>query len=238
MLGVCGCAGNSADVANHTEAEGVLNKRQESILSKQGLPTNFNELTASQQNAIVAIEDMLQYVENKYDTSFSYAGYSPEGYMEKEHMRAYPSDGDMQTDSFTISKTETGYTDDYIHVAINTDFSSYICENVQPFALGAEVKVYSEITETLLREVPSDMWEFDGNVESSIWIFIDGATYEEKEFPIFKMFFNDMMEKHSLYGTAQIILLKEGKLQYLTEYNYTDYLSEEHYSNRETVYMK
>lgn len=35
-----------------------------------------------------------------------------------------------------------------------------------------------------------------------------------------------------------IYRLNEGKIAYPTRYNYTDYLSEEHYVSRETVYEK
>ena len=36
--------------------------------------------------------------------------------------------------------------------------------------------------------------------------------------------FTEFMQEHKLYGITQIILLKEGRIEYLTKYNYTDYL--------------
>ena len=72
MMGVCGCTMNNSDLPNNTESEVSLSQRQKDILAEQGLSTEYTELSASQQKAIVAIEEMLVYVEKKYNTSFSY----------------------------------------------------------------------------------------------------------------------------------------------------------------------
>ena len=238
MMGACGCTMNNSDLPSNSASEITLNERQKNILLEQGLPTNVNELTDSQQKAIVEIETMLQYAEEKYNSSFSYAGYTLASSLEKEHMRAYPSGGDKQTESFTITKTSTGYEDDYISVAATNSFSAYIGECVTSYLSGAEAKVFSEITKTSLIEIPTDYSLFDGNVESSIWIFIDGGAFNIDQMAQFKEEFSNSMKEHSLYCTAQIILLNEGRIAYLTRYNYTDYLSEEYYMSREIVYIK
>lgn len=238
MIGACGCTMNNSDLPSNSVSEITLNERQKNILSEQGLPTNVNELTDSQQKAIVAIEAMLQYAEEKYNSSFSYAGYTAASALEKEHMRAYPSGGDKQTESFTITKTSTGYKDDYISVAATNSFNTYIEECATSLLNGSEVKVFSEITKTSLNEVPTDYSSFDGNVESSIWLFIDGASFDINHMAQFKEDFSNTMKEHGLYCTVQIILLNEGKIAYPTRYNYTDYLSEEYYVSRETVYVK
>ncbi len=238
MMGECGCTMNNSDLPSYSVSEFTLNERQKNILSEQGLPTNVDELTDSQQKAIVAIESMLQYAEEKYNSSFSYAGYTAASTLEKEHMRAYPSSGDKQTESFTITKTSTGYKDDYISIAANNSFNAYVGECITSLLNGTEAKVFSEITKTSLLEVPTDYTNFDGNVESSIWIFIDGASFDVNQMEQFKEDFNNTMREHNLFCTAQIILLNEGKIVYPTRYNYTDYLSEENYVSRETVYVK
>jgi hypothetical protein len=238
MIGACGCTMNNSDLPSNSVSEITLNERQKNILSEQGLPISVNELTDLQQKAIVAIEAMLQYAEEKYNRSFSYAGYTAASSLEKEHMRAYPSGGDKQTESFTITKISTGYEDDYISVAATNSFNAYIGECVTSLLNGSEVKVFSEITKASLNEVPTDYSSFDGNVESSIWIFIDGASFDINQMAQFKEDFSNTMKEHKLYCTAQLILLNEGKIAYPTKYNYTDYLSEEYYLSRETVYVK
>ena len=180
---------------------------------------------------------MLCYVEEKYNTSFSYAGYIAASTLEKEHMRAFPTSGDIEVDSFTITRTDDGYEDDFINIITNTKFTSYICESLKSLAPNTEIKVFTEITETFLLEVPTNNADFDGKVESSLWIFVDEATFAEQNLNNFKVRFTTFMKEHELYGITQIVLLREGKIAYLTRYNYTDYLSDDYYVSREMVYI-
>lgn len=238
MIGVCGCLMNHPNLSKNTKPEVSLSERQKRILAENGLPIEYDELRISQRSAIMAIEEMLCYVEEKYDTSFSYAGYIAASPLEKEHMLAFPTSGSKMSDTFTITKNGDTYEDDYINVAINAEFTSYIYENVQSFAPDTEFKVFSKITKTSFLEVPASPPDFDGKVESSLLIFIDGSTFKEEDLGSFKAQFTGFMREHKLYGMAQMILLKEGQIAYPTKYNYADYLSEEHYVSRETLYIK
>ncbi len=237
IIGVCGCTMNNSDLPSNTESEVSLNQRQKDILTEQGLSTEYTELSASQQKAIVEIESMLCYVEEKYNTSFSYAGYSVQSSLEKEHMRAFPTSGDKKTDSFTITKTDIGYEDDYINVASNAIFVSYVCDGIKSILPNTEIKVFAEITKTSLVEVPTVDTDLKGKIESCLWVFIDGATVSEQDLSDFKARFSEYLTEQQLYGVAQLILLKDGKIAYPTKYNYTDYLAEEHYAVRETLYV-
>lgn len=237
MIGVCGCTMNNSDLPSNTESEVSLNQRQKDILTEQGLSTEYTELSASQQKAIVAIESMLCYAEEKYNIPFSYAGYSTQSSLEKEHMRAFPTFGDKETESFTITKTDTGYEDDYINVAANEIFVSYVSDGIKTLLPNTEIKVFADITKTSLTEVPTEDTQLKGKIESSLWIFIDGATLSEQDLSDFKANFSEYLIEHQLYGMAQLILLKDGKIAYPTKYNYTDYLSEEYYTVRETLYV-
>lgn len=237
MMGVCGCTKNNSDLPSNTESEVSLTQRQTDILTEQGLSTEYTELSASQQKAIVAIEEMLSYAEKKYNTSFSYAGYIAQSSLEKEHMRAFTTSGEKETDSFTITKTDAGYEDDYVNVAANAIYVAYVCDGIKAILPNTEIKVFAEITKTSLVEVPTVDTDLQGKVESSLWVFIDSTTFGVQDLSKFKTDFNEYLIEHQLYGIAQLILLKDGKIAYLTKYNYTDYLSEEHYAARETLYV-
>ena len=237
MMGLCGCMINNSDLPSNTESKVYLNQRQKDILTEQGLSTEYTKLSASQQKAIVAIEEMLGCVEKKYNNSFSYVGYSAQSSLEKEHMRAFPTSGDKETDSFTITKTDNGYKDDYINVAANAIYVAYVRDGIKTILPDTEIKVFAEITKTSLVKVPTIDTDIQGKVESSLWIFIDDATFSGRDLTEFKDNFNDYLIEHRLYGMAQFVLLKEGKIAYLTKYNYTDYLSKEHYAVRETLYV-
>ncbi len=238
MINMCGCATSNPDVSNNTRPKVSLNERQKSILAENGLPTDYDELLPSQRSAIVAIEKMLCYLEEKYDTTFCYAGYVAASPLEKEHMIAFQKSGDTESDRFTITKDGDTYEDEYMNVAANAGFTSYLYENIKLFAPDAEFEVFAKITKTYFLEVPTSNSDFDGKVESSLMIFIDESTFKEEDLKSFTEQFAEFMKKHKLFGIAQIILLKEGKLAYLTKYNFSSYLSEEHYISRETLYIK
>ena len=238
VVGLCGCrSNNNFESSTNSELEITLTQRQIDILTEQGLPTEYTELSTSQQKAIVEIENMLCYVEEKYNTSFSYAGYSPQTSLEQEHMRAYPTSGNKETDSFTITKTNIGYEDDYINVAANAMFVSYVYDGIKTLLPDTEIKVFAEITNTSLTEVPTVDTDFSGKVESSLWVFIDDATFGGQDLSDFKTDFNEYLTDHQLYGMVRLILLNSNEITYLTKYNYTDFLSDEHYVEQETLYV-
>lgn len=114
---------------------------------------------------------------------------------------------------------------------------SYVCDGIKTILPDTEIKVFAEITKTSLAEVPTVDTELQGKVESSLWIFIDGATFSGQDLNEFKAIFNDYLIEHQLYGMIQLVLLKDGKIVYPTKYNYTDYLSEEQYIVREMLYV-
>ncbi|NJE73938.1 hypothetical protein E0L15_04855 [Pseudoflavonifractor sp. SW1122] len=236
-IGGCGCTMINSEWPSNNESNISLTQRQKDILIEQGLSTEYAELSVAQQEAIVEIENMLCYVENKYNIAFSYAGYSAQGPLEQEHMRAFPTSGNKETDSFTITKTDDGYEDDYINIAANPMFVSYVSDGIKAILPNTEVKVFAEITKTSLVEVPTADTDLQGKIESSMWVFIDGATLSVEDFANFKTGFNEFLTECKLYGMVQLILLKEGGIAYPTKYNYTDYLSEEYYTVRETLYV-
>lgn len=234
-IGMCGCnislkKNNSDDTKKNTESaktsELVLNERQKEILEEAGLSTNPEELTYSQKKSIVAIEEMLTAVEKKYNRSFSYDGYVQKGPLEYEHLIAYPSDGDPQTDSFEVRKLEgengTEYEDDYMLVAIRDGFSLYLTNITSQIFKTESVKVFVEVTRTTLDEVPSDEKRYNGAVGSRNYIYIDGSSVHQDEFQFYVEELEKAFYQNELYGISQIILLKEDEMEHLNKYNYSN----------------
>ena len=93
-IGVCGCgmkknnSNESKNITLKSKPELVLNERQKEILEEVGLPTDAEKLDSSQQEAIIAIDEMLTAVEKKYNRSFSYSGYVEQGPLESEYLMA------------------------------------------------------------------------------------------------------------------------------------------------------
>lgn len=241
MIGVCGCTMKQAELPQNTESGYALNERQKSILEEMELPTEYEELLPSQKRAIVAIEEMLQYAEDKYGISFSYRGYiAPSVFspLEVERTHAYPTSGDRDRDWFTIKKTDDGYEDDYIERASCEGYASYVRDGLKEIYPDVEIKVFAEVTNTTLTEVPTDDTNYDGKVVAGLSIFVDDGSQVEENISIFKEKFVAFMNEHELYGMADVIFLYEGNIEDIAYYNYTDYLYEEYYWGREYAYAK
>ena len=223
--------------ANTTKEETVLTDRQKDILKEKGLPTDFNELTYSQQNAIIEIEEMLSYLEDKYDTEFLYGGYTPKQYMDEKTLYAYPKGGDSYFDIITVTEGEDGYEDTYMEMMIEDSYSEYIYSYLKELRPETEMRVYADVGETTLEEIPEDYTEFDGRVGSFTLVYLDSTNFNESELEGFKEEVHALMEEHGIYGRIRIILMREDKIQFLTKYNNTDYISSEHYIEDISTYL-
>ena len=80
-----------ADTSQKTSEEKtvVLNDRQKEILAAGGLSADIEDLEPDQIRAILSIERMLSYMEDKYGTTFYYLGYVPAGILEDETLICY-----------------------------------------------------------------------------------------------------------------------------------------------------
>lgn len=103
MLGGCGTEKNE-----EIDSKITLNERQKSILAEKELPTDYEELNITQKAAIVAIEEMLEAIETKYDMEFCYAGYIEASVLEPETLIAYPAGGTASIDSFSVIRSSDG----------------------------------------------------------------------------------------------------------------------------------
>ena len=97
------------------------------------------------------------------------------------------------------------------------------------------VKVFVEVTKTTLTSVPEENNQMVGNVEGTSVIYVDGSVISNDQFDSFVSSVKQALEKKQLYGTAQIIFLKADVFKYLTDYNYTDYLDSEYYTERKSI---
>lgn len=235
LAGMCGCSVKGQEIRTASEQisetpEAVLTERQKKILEDNDLPTEYYELSISQKSAINAIEEMLTYLENKYEISFEYKEYIAPSGTEPEQLIACPAVGEYTHKYVTVTATKQGYQDDYIAVASTELFSSYLAQSMEELCPGIEVKVYSKITRMDLEAVPKDKKEFDGNVGSSVLLFADAASCTEDAFRQLKLDLESWMQQHELYGMVRMILLKQDAMQHVNDYNYADYLTEEYCS--------
>ena len=237
MICSCGMKKNnsdeSKDITLKSKPEIVLNERQKEILEEVGLPTDAEKLDSSQQEAIIAIDEMLTAVEKKYNRSFSYSGYVEQGPLESEYLMAYPSDGNPRTDSFEVRKTDNGYEDDYMNVAIRDDYAKYVEEIITSNLHNEHIRVFTEIYTTELTSVPENKQDYKGKVSSWKAVFL--YLTDNDEIPKYVQSIQEILKNENLKYDCEVIFLKEDVIDKLTEYNYEDYLSSDYYVQKEAV---
>lgn len=101
-LSCCGCIGRQVE-GGHSK----LNERQMQILEESGLPTDYEELTLGQKSDIEAIEEMLVYLEEKYEIPFAYDGYGTASMFDDERLLAKPLEGEV-TDTVEVTRQWNG----------------------------------------------------------------------------------------------------------------------------------
>lgn len=125
-----------------------LNERQCEILWSMDLPAEWDELTLRQQESIVAIEEMLEYLEDKYDKEFVYAGYRyPDPlFNDEESLLAYAKGDDPDTQTISVTRTEDGFEDTYDWVLLAPKYQAEMEEKLAPILEGQTYKMYTELT--------------------------------------------------------------------------------------------
>ncbi|MCR4566655.1 MAG: hypothetical protein K5769_01280 [Pseudobutyrivibrio sp.] len=125
-----------------------LNERQISILRSKDLPIDWDKLTEGQQQSIVAIEEMLEYLENKYQKTFCYAGYRRENplFFDKESLLAYAEGDDPESECFTVERAENGFTDRYAWVVQSPIVQKEMEEKLEGIFEGQKYKMFVKLT--------------------------------------------------------------------------------------------
>ena len=241
LLGVCGCNmieknnDSKAEDKNNTETKEkkynledvVLNERQKEILTERDLSTNYEELNYTQKRAIVAIEEALLYLENKYNTSFKYVGYIAPGPLDKEKVIAAPKNGTNSIYSFDVIKTEEGYSDDYMLILQRESYEEYLKNKVIKEEGINDIRVFSELSKTELTQIPEELDYYEGNVSSSNCIFIYDSRINVDNATSYIERIENLLNEKKLYGSTRIVLLKDNKIEEINDDNFDEYFEDE-----------
>ena len=203
--------------------DSILNERQKKILSEAELPTDYDELQPHQQSAIVAIDELLDYVEDKYGIGFEYLGYVPDGILESEHLLAYPSGGSKTLDIVKVEWVKGEITDDYVSVVMRSMIEKVTSDFVSQYFDKEDFKVFTETPYSDLDSLPIGYSDLSGNFDGASYIFINGGNVTEKEYDKFIKNLAGWVKKNRYYGWNNIMLIKKGTIDDLTENTYNDF---------------
>lgn len=138
-----------------------LNERQKEILRSEGLPESVKDLGLNQLNAIIEIENVLQYMEEKYGKTFCYSSFIEQGLLNGEEAHVY-EEGTPKERLITV-KTEYNegnrhYVDDYKEVQAADLYNQVMAQHckdawgIDPVILTDIYRLQGEVTaETVIK---------------------------------------------------------------------------------------
>ena len=144
LLALCLCSACVflPDTIHEGESDVKLTQRQIEILEREGLPTDYAQLLTSQKRDIVAIEEMLCYLEETYQTEAEYVSFTQGSYINNEMLRA-------KMNGMTVELERSMQNGDYVY---KDNYATLLAQPEYEEALGdffrskdLNVKVYGEM---------------------------------------------------------------------------------------------
>lgn len=199
------------------ESMDSLNSRQIEICEQMNLPINIEELTDSQKKSLMRIEELLQHLDKKYDTTFHYVGYYEKSVLEEEKIEAY-SDGLNEYYYTTLTVQEDGsYNDDYKDVLgrclLEIEAADFLNSN-----LDGQFKVFALECKYNGEKVPKTINDFSNNTSLTIEIIVKGKDKADK----LQKYAEEVIkwyQKNNIYGYVNFIMVSDDYFDSVNNYN-------------------
>ena len=226
ILVLTGCT--SANLGKKkTEDRVELSERQISILKQENLPADYEKLTDSQKKSIMAMEELLVYLEDKYDVSFSYVGYYTGNVLEPEYLSARAENGD-KSDIVTVTRKysdegEVSISDDYPSVAARGIYRTFLNDKMDEMVgsenhfiiLGSAYNPSGKNAKSV-----EELRVIDFSISQNIFLKESSLDTTLKEF---SMVLRSWLESEDIGGESRLFLLKDEDFVDLNEENFSKF---------------
>lgn len=194
-----------------------LNSRQIEICKQMNLSINIEELTDSQKKSLMRIEELLQHLDKKYDTTFHYVGYYEKSVLDEERLEAY-SDGLNEHYYTTLTVEEDGsYNDDYKDVLgrclLEVEVANFLNSN-----LDNQFKVFALECKYRGKKIPETIDDFSNNTSLTIEIIVKGKDNVNK----LQGYAEEVIEwyqQNNIYGYVNFIMVSNDYFGGVNNYN-------------------
>lgn len=229
IFALCGCTDNSKEDIT------ALTEQQKEILTEEGLPLDYNSLTENQQMYLRMADEMLTYINEKYDpydVHFTYLAYhSPELLDGSTRILVVPDGYDPSIDAVTVKmndENESGYEDDYLDIATRIIYEKILEKHLEDTLPNDKFRVIltdSRIREETLPEISEldEEYVMNNAVSGNIFLFLsDDACQSNAELTAIASEFFTWMSENKFYGTPMIELCRNEGLATLNHNNISD----------------
>lgn len=208
---------NNNSNGGETTAKG-LNSRQISICEDLGLPTSYDNLSTEQKKKIARIEDLLTYLDMKYNDTFSYVGYY-ESFFEKEKLEAYSSKFNEYEYATLAVQDDGSFVDDYpfqfVKRLVREDIVSHLSDET-----GFEYKAYVVNGDTKITDVSSiSISSLSGNTWISFTVVVSGEKTEQDAKTIGNAI-SEWYKKNGIYGSTNVVAVNNDAFASINYENY------------------
>ena len=202
---LCGCGRDEAQ-----PQVPKLNEWQIELLEAEGLPTEYDQLTAKQQNTIDRVWTMISYLNEKYGEEFIYVDYIPQELNQSETLTAYPrSTGSGGGKYFvTVKNKNNVLTDDYSDFGV-ADLAEELTNDFLTEQFGDNYKYFAlplacDIT---MAEMEDGKFQWKFGASNRIFLREDICSIDNIE--EFTVKYAKFLYEHELSGSHRIEVLKE-----------------------------
>ena len=239
ILAACGMRKQENTMQTKEEKVVVeLNQRQKEILRSKGLPETTEELDLNQLNAIVEIEKALEYLEEKYEKTFCYAGFAAQDLLSGESVFCYeegtPPQRVIQV-SYIYDKGNRSFQDNYAEVQASDHYE----KDIQDFFLekwNMNVLAAPEIYE--LHDVSSEENVIKNSSALCYIFFSDDAISHEVLKERAKEFSKWLTEEQAgATGDFRLYNMDAEAMEDLCRYNVEDVMNQYGFLDRATVWI-
>lgn len=213
----------------------TLNDRQIKILDEMELSTNVDELNNRQIAVIKRIEEILQYLERKYDEKFEYVGYVEKSELENEYLLAVPEGGNKNTDTFRVECDNDEFYDEYLEQLLRPIYEKKMCKCLSDIIESTDLKIYSTIYETDIIKTDFSEEDITKNTKSSTMIFLSNENLNIKEYDGLYEKVKSALMKNQFSGNVQLLIYKKEYFNRLNREIYNTFLDDNYYIYRKNI---
>ncbi|MBP0989463.1 MAG: hypothetical protein J6S92_14475, partial [Oscillospiraceae bacterium] len=174
-----------------------------------GLPTDYDQLSATQQNTIERAWVMISYLNEKYGEEFVYVKYIPKEQFQSETLVAYPRSTGSGDGKYlvTVKTKDDGFTDDYSDFSV-TDLAEKLTNDFLTEKFGNNYKYFiSPLACNITKaEMKDGKFQWKYGAENSIFVLEELCPIDNIE--MFTVEYAKFLYEHELSGSHRIDVLK------------------------------
>lgn len=201
---------NLVSCGSTAEESSKLNDWQIEILQAEGLPTEYDELTISQQHSIKRIYEMINYLNEKYKEEFIYVQYIQKELNESEKLIAYPRSVGAEEGKYlvTVKVGNDGvFTDDYFDYSVADYSESLINDFIGSYFDEEDYRYFSSPNACDIKKTEIIDGNFQWKYGAANNIFIKEVVCDMDEVEKFAVEYAKFLYEHQISGTHRIEIM-------------------------------